>query len=781
MRQPHFALAPLTLVALLAIGFAGAAHAQPKANAPVAIHIAAQPLGLALNELARQAALQLFFPPALVAGKTAPAVSGTLTPHQAVDRLLAGSGLMAVPDGAALIIRAAAVSSAGATLPEVRVSAAVDPVRSGLAAEGYRVSDSSLAGFAPRALKETPLSVRVIPSELIVNQGLTNIGKLAQLDASVSNSFANWFSGPQIRGFDLSFSENYRRDGLSMNHQYSPGLENKERVEILKGLSGLQSGFSSPGGVINYVTKRPEEISEVHLTANQFGNLKAHVDLGRMPTENFGYRLNVAVEEQRNHIDHVRGPRALLAGAVTWAITPDTRLDLDIEHEQGDKTFQPALTLNTDGRIPAIPKPSTFYGQRWATFDTESTVLGAKLEQRLGAGWSVTAAVSHQNLERAYDWFGFGSIDRTGNATVNLFDQTPEQRRVTNAQLTAKGRVEWVGVRHDLAVGLENSHEKDDWAGGTAFVTNFGTTNLYAPVELAKPGVTYGGAGGTEFRRSGFFINDVIALGERWDVHLGGRYARIDNRSHASGVTTNPYEKSKFTPTLAVVFKPTASLSTYLSYTEGLQAGNTAPLGASNANQVMAPLVSKQLEAGVKGTAGLVDWELSVFGITKPAQYLNGAKLYVQTGEQLHKGLELSVSGKPTRELTLFGSAMLLDAEMKETGDPRTTGKRPTGTPKQSVALTAEYAPMAVPGWTFAANWTRSGDRAVDATNTVFAPGYNLFSLGLRHQRRVAGKNLTLRLHMDNVFDKRYWASAKNRFLEVGAPRTVWAGVSASF
>ena len=74
---------------------------------------------------------------------------------------------------------------------------------------------------------------------------------------------------------------------------------------------------------------------------------------------------------------------------------------------------------------------------------------------------------------------------------MNLFDQTPEQRRVTNAQLTAKGRVEWVGVRHDLAVGLENSHEKDDWAGGTAFVTNFGTTNLYAPVELAKPGVTF--------------------------------------------------------------------------------------------------------------------------------------------------------------------------------------------------------------------------------------------------------------------------------------------------
>ena len=93
---------------------------------------------------------------------------------------------------------------------------------------------------------------------------------------------------------------------------------------------------------------------------------------------------------------------------------------------------------------------------------------------------------------------------------------------------------------------------------------------------------------------------------------------------------------------------------------------------------------------------------------------------------------------------------------MKETGDPRTTGKRPTGTTKQRVALTAEYAPMAVAGWTFAANWTHSGDRAVDASTTVFARGYDLVGLGLRHQRRVAGINLTFPLHMDNVFDKRY-------------------------
>jgi len=96
MRQPRFVLAPLTLAALVAASLSGPtqalAQAQPSAaSAPMSITIAAQPLGQALNELAQQAELQLLFPPALVAGKTAPAVSGTLTPSQVVDRLLAGS------------------------------------------------------------------------------------------------------------------------------------------------------------------------------------------------------------------------------------------------------------------------------------------------------------------------------------------------------------------------------------------------------------------------------------------------------------------------------------------------------------------------------------------------------------------------------------------------------------------------------------------------------------------------------------------------------------------
>ena len=114
--------APLALAAMLALGSIPLAQAQ---TAPtVKLSIAAQPLGQALNELARQANLQLLFAPELVAGKTAPAVSGILSVADSLERLLAGSGLAASIDGNSVIIRPVpAATGKVATLAEITVSA----------------------------------------------------------------------------------------------------------------------------------------------------------------------------------------------------------------------------------------------------------------------------------------------------------------------------------------------------------------------------------------------------------------------------------------------------------------------------------------------------------------------------------------------------------------------------------------------------------------------------------------------------------------------------------
>lgn len=768
-----------------ALAAAPAAHA---ADVAIAYDIPAGALNTALHRFVAQSGVFVAADGALTEGRSSPGLSGTYTTEAAIKALLAGSGLEAVRQANGSYALRQAVPAAAPTpappprpvaetvLPVVTVRAGADTTRTGLAAEGYRVTGSGVAGFTERPIKDTPFSVKSVSSELLLNRGVGDLGKLDQIDASVSNSYSNWYPGQFIRGFSLVNDTNYRRNGLAFQQPYTVGLENKERVDVLKGLSGLQAGFSSPGGVINYVIKRPEDISELHLTVNQFGNAKTHVDVGRMLTDDFGVRLNAAVEDERNHIDHVHGPRSFVSGAVAWRITPDTSFDFDIEHERRNKTFQPNLTLNTNDKIPAMPSPSTFLGQQWASFKVDSTAMSGKLEHRFSSEWSASLAVGHHILKRDNTWLGFDSIAPNGDADVNLWHSPDDKGEATGVRFVTNGKFATVGLQHDLAFGYEHTRVKFAW--NAAWVSAFGSTNIYNPAALVRPSGTYDSGGDTDLRRDGFFLNDVLALGEKWDIHLGGRYGMVkDQASYADSA----YEKTAFTPTVALAFKPRPDLSAYVSYTEGLETGGTAPIGTTNVNQIMPPLVSKQVEAGLKGVIGQLAWETSVFRISRPAEYTNGANTYVQAGEQLHQGLEFSVSGKLTREVTLFGGAMWLDAKLKEAGDPATVGKRPTGAAKQRVALTAEYVPAALPGWTFAANLTHTGSRAVDAANTAIAPSYELFGLGLRHQRKIAGKDVTLRLNVDNLFNKRYWAKVDNDALEVGVPRTVWGGLTVAF
>lgn len=321
---------------------------------------------------------------------------------------------------------------------------------------------------------------------------------------------------------------------------------------------------------------------------------------------------------------------------------------------------------------------------------------------------------------------------------------------------------------------------------GDGFWGQIGSTNIHNPTAINQPGLSDSAYPAARWREHGVFVNDVLALSPEWDLHLGGRHARIDRRFfNADGSTYGAYQKSRFTPSVAAVFKPIRSLSVYATYAEGLEQGGTAPLGTTNANAVMAPLVSKQFEAGLKGEVGQMSWEASLFRIAKAAEYTrsnaDSSSTFVQDGRQVHQGLELSSSGKLSRELTMFGSAMWLDAKLADTADPTVSGKRPAGVAAHRLAMTTEYAPHGLAGWTFVANWSRTGKRAVTAANSVFAPDYDVFGLGIRHEGRLGGYEVTVRVSIDNLFDKSYWGTVYDDYLVPGAPRTAWASMSLSF
>lgn len=785
----HPASVALACAAALAMSAPPAVMAQEQpavSRASQRLSLPAQPLAQTLSALSRQFGVAIGADSTLVAGQSAPALQGTLTLEEALSRVLGGSGLVAVGSGPSTlsIQRNPAVSPQSSSLPEVRVSAR--GLREGSAANGYRVKSNSIGGITEQSLLDTPFTVKVLPSELLVNQNMDTIGDLFRVDASVTSSAssAGLYSAPMIRGLSLDNFSNYRVNGMMLINLQATGLENKERVEILKGLSALQAGFASPGGVINYVTKRPtlEPLSDVDLSFNQHGNAKGYVDLSRRTDDRrFGVRLNAGAEAVESFVRSIDGDRRFVSLAADWSVSPDTVLQVDIEHEHRQQGMQPPVQRLAGTQLPDLD-PRTFLGQDWASFKTDYTLLGARLEHYLNDRWSMLVEANWVEQKRVQNTIALGGVQANGDVGVFNFFAPAQTYDARTAKFTVKGKFDTGPVRHDLAVGVSDVNYK--WAWAPYGASPIGSSNIYNPVTIDEPvKVAEPAFLVLQTQERAFFFNDVVGLGDAWFLHLGGRQARRYQISYLSaGVPEGPpYKKDVFSPSVAVVFKPAANVSTYLSYIEGLEQGGIAEEGRANAGEVLDPLVNRQIEVGVKAELGGVLAEAALFQNKRVAEYYDATDTLVQNGQQRYRGLDLSLTGKLASEWTLFGSLLLLDAKIQETGDPDTDDKTPAGVPKHRVALVAEYAPVALAGWTFSGNWSRTGKRPVTALNTgEAAPGYDLFGLGVRYSTRLGAAPVTVRLNIDNLFDKAYWANA-NTVLTNGAPRTVSLGARFSF
>lgn len=794
MLKTGFTARPAIGYFILSLAFADLLLGQAPAvtaaeNAPIAINIAAQPLASAITELSRQTGIQVFSDGNLISGKTAPAVKGTMRAEQALQQLLHGSGLDASSQGNGFVIKKEEAVPQSA-LPEVSVtSSSVRLDQEGLASQGYHTQHASVAGFNNQALVDTPYSVKVIPQALIQNHFIENLGNLERYDASVANSGYNpgWYSAPEIRGLSLHNTSNYRYNGLMLVNQQVTSLENKERVEILKGLSALQAGFGSPGGLINYVTKRPtaDALNTLNFSVNQYGNAKTHADLSRRSEAGtLGLRLNAAVEHQKSYIHANSSERYFASLATDWLISDATTLQLDFEHERRNEVNQPTFRVTTSGQLPSHINPRRFVGQNWARYPTEMNIFSGKLDHALNDNWSMLAEFNWGRQMRDQSTMNLGNSQPNGDVSFNFFDSPNQQQDFINTRLSLNGTFNTGPIQHELSVGLSSHRFKyryDEYFWGSL---GFGT-NLYNPVRFANPHLPTG-SNYLAYRKDerGLFFNDVMSFNEQWKLHLGGRYTQRDTREYnADGSPGAHYDKHEFTPNAALLFKPRQDTTTYLSYMEGLEDGSTAPIGTSNQLKQLAPLTSKQWEIGVKNEINPhLLAEVAVFRIERPAEFIDPSNTYVQSGGRVHKGLELGLTGKLSPEWTLFSSAMLLDAKFEETGNAATKGQRPTATPTHRIAITGEYAPSVLQGWTFTGNWSRTGAMQTSDNNTTESTdAYDLFAIGARYTGTVGNTPATVRLYVDNLFDKRYWSNVSYGLLTPGAPRTAMASISFQF
>jgi iron complex outermembrane receptor protein len=679
----------------------------------------------------------------------------------------------------------AADAAAEQPLPEVVVSAAK-----------IRASSATVAGFGSAPLLETPASVSVLTSQQMQDLQIHSTTDAARYDASLSDAYnavgyAEQFS---IRGFKLDNASSYRKDGMAIAGDTQIPLENKERLEVLKGLSGLQAGVSAPGGIINYVTKRPTDtpLRSVLLETRERGTLYGAVDLGgRFEDTRFGYRINAAAERLRSYIEGADGNRKFISAAFDWRLSPQALLQVDADYQRKSQVTAPGFQLLNNATLPNIAADTMLNDQPWSRpVETTSSNIGLRFEYTFSPQWqAILSANQHRFKRDDYTAFPYGCGAQElypgfcGNGDYDVYNYISkgEKKSPLTAQAMLQGRFVTGGIQHAFTGGASFFKNSEKW--GDYLYDYSGTSNIYHPVVVAP---APGDSGPVSERRRdnerALFAQDIVGLSEQLKLHAGARYVQVKRDEYVGNDDAGkvlPYAHTDvgfWLPNLALVYSVRPNVATYASYAQGLEHGGVAPLGTVNQHRALEPGKSKQVELGIKADIRPdLSASMALFQIRKGLEYTDAANYYVRNGDAQNRGLELALNGRASRELTLGMSATALNTRQSGTGSAELDGKRVTDVAAFKSSVYADYALPQVDGMKVGANWIYSGKKAFDAANTVFVPSYHVVNLSASYATRLGGLPATVRAGIDNAFDRFYWRDVTpdlGGYLMPGASRT---------
>ncbi|ASC67433.1 Ferripyoverdine receptor precursor [Achromobacter denitrificans] len=777
--------------------------------------IPAGPLSEALTHFSNQSGIYVAGASALADGRQSAGLQGAYAPQAALDALLAGTQLQAVrrEDGGYVLRRAPAGPQA-AVLPAVTVSAtALTGLTEGTGSYTTRAMGSATKlELSPR---ETPQTVSVITRQRIEDQDIATLGDAVK--ATPGLTVTKWGGERErytSRGFQIN---NLMVDGLPIEYEeaaLSTGpMSMYDRVEIVRGVSGLMEGAGTPGGSINLIRKRPTRDFQGSFTAaaGSWDNYLADLDAGGPLNEAGTLRARgvMSYQDKHSYIDSYRNKRTLLYGILEADVTERTTVSLGASYSKEDNPGVDWNGMGTypDGRFLPISR-STRMSPDWSYWNKRSVTIFGGIDHEFANGWrgKLAAAAIRSKMDMLGTYIGQSTWDENGDPSMTLrgggynYDRDQE---TFDASLS--GPYSLFGRQHDLVVGA--SHRRSSWhdVGGGATQDGDFTLATFNPLNWnpgAIPLPTIGEYGEwrkeQEVRQSGLYAMTRMRPTDRLSVILGSRvdWYSMDTVQYDGDY---PYGEGKydvvrkFTPYAGVVYDLDAAHSVYASWTRIFNPQNYATASGG----LLAPQEGTNYELGIKGEylEGRLNTSLAVFRIdldNLPDQLPNAqcqgglTSCYAPAGQVRSQGFEAEISGEILPGWQL--AAGYTYASAKRRGE--SSSYDPTGTfsvgdrygtniPRHLFKLFTTYR---LPGeWN---RWRVGGSLHVQ--NRIYTPwgvsqgGYAV--VGLNAGLDV-NKQLNFALNVNNVFDRRYYASVgsmtdANFF---GEPRSVTLTARYSF
>ncbi|CAD6547772.1 TonB-dependent siderophore receptor [Paraburkholderia sabiae] len=671
-------------------------------------------------------------------------------------------------------------------LPPVSVKARRDP-----ATDAVVISAGALGA---RKQVDTPFSTNVKTSEDAKDLMAQSANDLFRYDPSVAvvgeNATAE-NSAFSVRGMQIDMLNGVKVDGQSFpSWDTDLPLEPFEQVQLLKGLSGFMYGFGAPGGIVNYVLKRPTDTPyrSVSLGYQSAGVFSEKLDVGGRfgKDDRFGYRFNL-VNENGNTAEangHLR--RQVASVALDFHVTPDLTWSLDAFYAK--RKTNGTLFGMWFGEGVNIPDASSIthdltQPQNW--YKTEMASVGTGLDYRFTPNWHGSLKYRFAKENRYNHDSRLNIINNAGDYTNTLFAALTRYF-YSNVDAMVEGKFHTGSIGHNVVVGAGYQTQVSEYDNSTGWNDGFnlGSGNLYRSTLLTNDEVNIAQNLYRQslITQSAIYASDTVQLTSRLSALLGLRYTQFRQTVYNTDTTVSAgYSAHPVTPTIAVMFKTDPYSTLYASYVESLQAGGSASNTNVNFPQSYGPLKSKQYEVGYKTDHRTWGGSLALFRVDQGYEYTNTQNAFVQSGTKRYTGVDASGWLQVADDWRVLGGVMMLNAKGVDIDDALVDGKRVFATPRLVATGRVEYNPKYLRQLTLAFGGKYTGNMAVDAANTKFIPAYTTFDLSGKYETRIAGKDVTFRAGINNLFNRQYWTTAYGVYALPGATRTAVASATLQF
>jgi len=435
--------------------------ATAAAETPANWQQSAQPLGSALQQLAAQSGISIVFDAKTVRGVQAPPLKGDFTPREALDQLLAGSGLQAkeIAPKRYSVVKAPATINADepAKLPEITVTGVEDP--DSPYSTRYNVPSATTATKTNTPIMQTPMGIQVVPKSVLNDQQAIT---LEQSLNNVSGVFSEQETSAPIEAYNIRGFRtfDYYREGVRFQSLFTNTgpreIANLERIEVLKGPASILFGRMEPGGMVNLVTKKPQATPYYSLQ-QQFGSyntFRTTLDAagGLNQDGSLMYRLNFAYKDAVSFRQFVDNNHFFLAPVLQWRISDRTQVTVEMEYKTGKSSWDygiPAI-----GNRPAKLPLHRNLGESYSGSEFEEIVAGFNWSHAFNDQWEIK--------HRSYLQFTDADMDaviplglQANNRTLDrLYIGTRNSKNDTyTTSLDLTGRVDTWGIKHTLLIG----------------------------------------------------------------------------------------------------------------------------------------------------------------------------------------------------------------------------------------------------------------------------------------------------------------------------------------